>query len=96
MPSNSADLGSIPGQGTKIPHGRGQPSLSTTTRKARVPNEHPAQPKPETKHSEKKTKNKDVAEDAHDKANEREKGREKGSQLGALAFTSLTPWTSFP
>ena len=30
-PSNAGDVGSIPGQGTKIPHGVGQQSLHSTT-----------------------------------------------------------------
>ena len=34
MPSNAGDTGSIPGQGTKIPHAVGQLSLSTTMREA--------------------------------------------------------------
>ena len=43
-PSNAGDVGSIPGQGTKIPHATGQLSLSATTteltclnERARVP-----------------------------------------------------------
>ena len=31
LPSNSRDTGSIPGQGTKIPHAAGQLSLHATT-----------------------------------------------------------------
>ena len=31
-PSNAGDVGSIPGQGTKIPHATGQLSLHVTTR----------------------------------------------------------------
>ena len=31
-PSNAGDVGSIPGQGTKIPHATGQLSLCATTR----------------------------------------------------------------
>ena len=31
LPSNSGDVGSIPGQGTEIPHVLGQLSLSTAT-----------------------------------------------------------------
>ena len=30
-PSNTGDVGSIPGQGAKIPHAAGQLSLHTTT-----------------------------------------------------------------
>ena len=31
-PWNARDMGSIPGQGTKIPHATEQPSLSATTK----------------------------------------------------------------
>ncbi len=31
LPANAADMGSIPGQGTKIPHATGQLSLHATT-----------------------------------------------------------------
>ena len=31
LPANAGDTGSIPGQGTKIPHAIGQLSLHTTT-----------------------------------------------------------------
>ena len=31
LPSNAGDVGSIPGQGTKIPHATGQLNPSTTT-----------------------------------------------------------------
>ena len=34
LPSNAGDTGSIPGQGTKIPHAVGQLSLSTAMREA--------------------------------------------------------------
>ena len=33
-PFNTEDTGSIPGQGTKIPHAMGRPSSQTTTREA--------------------------------------------------------------
>ena len=36
LPSNAGDTGSIPGQGTKIPHAVGQLSLCATTREACV------------------------------------------------------------
>ena len=32
LPSNTGDVGSIPGWGTKIPHATGQPSLHATTK----------------------------------------------------------------
>ena len=42
-PSNAGDQGSIPGQGTKIPHAAGQLSLHTATReKPPCHNEDPA------------------------------------------------------
>ena len=36
-PVNAGDMGSIPGQGTKIPHVEGPLSLCTTTTEAHVP-----------------------------------------------------------
>ena len=36
-PSNAGDMGSIPGQGTKIPHAMGQLSPHTATTEAHVP-----------------------------------------------------------
>ena len=51
-PSNAGDTGSIPGQGTKIPHSTGQKSPCTTTREApECCNKALAQPK-EKKNSE--------------------------------------------
>ena len=45
-PSNAGDVGSIPVQGTTIPHAAGQLSLHTTTReKPARRNEDPVQPK---------------------------------------------------
>ena len=41
-PSNAGDTGSIPGQGTKIPHSTGQKSPCTTTREAHVPQQRPS------------------------------------------------------
>ena len=37
LPANAGDPGSIPGQGTKIPHGSGQPDLHTATTEAWAP-----------------------------------------------------------
>ena len=37
LPSNAGDTGSIPGQGTKIPHATGQLSLHTTTTELACP-----------------------------------------------------------
>ena len=36
-PFNAGDTGSIPGQGTKIPHAMGQPSPCSATREACTP-----------------------------------------------------------
>ena len=36
-PSNAGDVGSIPGQGTKIPHAVGQQSPHTATTEAHMP-----------------------------------------------------------
>ena len=52
-PSNAGDVGSIPGQETKIQHGMAQLSIRTSNQRARMPqlekaghpNEDPAQPK---------------------------------------------------
>ena len=41
-PSNAGDMGSIPGQGTKIPCAAGQLSLSTATTETHEP--HPLSP----------------------------------------------------
>ena len=42
-PSNAVDLGSIPGQGTKIPHASGQVSLHAATTKPAHPGAHTPQ-----------------------------------------------------
>ena len=51
LPSNAGNIGSILGQGTKIPLAKGQPSPHATTREGRHTHrsEDPAQPK--RKHS---------------------------------------------
>ena len=45
LPTNTGDVGSIPGQGTKNPHATGQLSLHATTREAHVPQQDPEEPK---------------------------------------------------
>ena len=42
-PFNAGDVGSVPGQGTKIPHAAGQLSLHVTTREPIGHNEDPVQ-----------------------------------------------------
>ena len=48
LPSNAGDLGSIPDQGTKIPHAIGQLNLHATVRSPRIPQGRPRTAKTET------------------------------------------------
>ena len=45
LPSNAGDAGSIPGQGTKIPHAAGQLSPHTTAREAQELQQRPSEDK---------------------------------------------------
>ena len=45
MPSNAGNTGSIPGQGTKIPHAAGQLNPRAATKDPACNNEDPTQPK---------------------------------------------------
>ena len=49
-PSNAGDAGSIPSQGTKIPHAMGQLSPHTATTKPKYHSEDPVQPKKKEAH----------------------------------------------
>ena len=50
LPSNAGDLGSIPDQGTKIPHAIGQLNLHATVRSPRIPQGRPRTAKTEHTH----------------------------------------------
>ena len=50
-PSNKGDMGSIPGQGTNIPHAAGQPNLCATTTQPTRPGAHVPQLERENPHA---------------------------------------------